>query len=68
MVDTIRFVTSIYVDRARHQWVVRDGDGNFWTVPLTEDPWDHRQPFELTEETELEPVPGHYKSVLGLPF
>ena len=32
-----------------------------------ENPWDHRQPFYPTEETDLEPVPGHYRSVLGLP-
>ena len=67
MVDSIRLVSSIYVDRSRHQWVVRDGEGNLWIVPLMENPWDHRQPFYPTDETELEPVPGHYKSVLGLP-
>ena len=33
---------------------------------MIEDPWDQRQPFYPTEETELEPVPGHYKYMLGL--
>jgi hypothetical protein len=59
---------GLYVDRSCQQWVVRDPDGNFWTVPPVEEPWDLRQPFCPTAETELEPVPGHYKDVLGLPF
>lgn len=59
---------SIYVDRSSQQWIVRDPDGDFWIVPVVESPWDHRQPLQLTEETELEPVPGHYKYMLGLPF
>jgi hypothetical protein len=59
---------SIYVDRSSQQWVVRDPEGNFWIVPVVEDPWGHRQPFYLTEEIELEPVPGHYKYLLDLPF
>ncbi len=68
MAEGIRSVTSIYVDRSKHQWVVRDREGNLWIVPPTNDPWDDREPFELTEETELELVPGHYRSALGLPF
>jgi hypothetical protein len=59
---------SLYVDRASQQWIVRDSEGNFWIVPVVDDPWEHRQPFYLTEEMELEPVPGHYKDMLGLPF
>ncbi len=59
---------SIFVDRSSQQWVVRDPDGNFWVVPYDDNPWDHRQPFEFTEKIELEPVPGHYKSMLRLPF
>jgi hypothetical protein len=59
---------SIYVHRASRQWVVRDSDGRFWTVTPIEDAWEHRQPFTATDETELEPVPGHYKDMLGLPF
>ncbi len=33
-----------------------------------DNPWDDREPFTPAEETELEPVPGHYKYMLGLPF
>ena len=62
-----RIVVSIYVDRLRQQWVVRDREGNLWVVPSTDNPWEHRQPFYPTDETELEPVPGHYKGLLGLP-
>jgi hypothetical protein len=25
-------------------------------------------PYQLTAEADLEPVPGHYKDMLGLPF
>jgi len=58
----------IYVDRPSQQWVVQDPEGFYWIVPVTEDAWEHRQPFTLSEETELQPVPGHYKYLLGLPF
>ena len=64
---TIRMQMAIYVDRANGQWVVRDGDSNFWMLPPSETPWDDRQPFSPSEETELEPVPGHYRYMLRLP-
>ena len=61
-------VVHLYVDRSSQQWIVLDPEGNFWIVPSdNENPWDQRQPFYPTEETELEPVPGHYKYMLGLP-
>jgi hypothetical protein len=60
-------VVALYVDKASRQWVVRDHQGNFWSLPSTDNPWDERQPFFPTEETDLEPVPGHYKDTLGLP-
>jgi hypothetical protein len=60
-------VTALYVDRASRQWVVRDADGNLWQLPPTDSPWDDRQPFIPGEGTELEPVPGHYRYMLGLP-
>ena len=47
------------------QWIVRDPEGNFWIVPSADDAWEHREPFQPTEETELEPVPGHYKYLLA---
>ncbi|MFO0865158.1 MAG: hypothetical protein U0744_10995 [Gemmataceae bacterium] len=59
---------KIYVDRASQQWVVLDPDGNFWSLPSVEHPWDQRLPFFPTEGTELESIPGHYKHVLRLPF
>ena len=58
---------SIYVDRETRQWIVRDGDGNFWVLPHTENPWDDRQPYSPPEDAALEPVPGHYRYHLGLP-
>jgi hypothetical protein len=60
-------VAALYVDRRTRQWIVRDPEGNLWVVPLTDNPWDHREPFQPTEETDLELVPGHYKHMLGLP-
>jgi hypothetical protein len=61
-----RRVVAIYVDRATQQWIVRDSEGDFWTLPSSENPWDERQPFTPAEGTDLEPVPGHYKYMLGL--
>ena len=63
-----KYAVAIYVDKSSQQWVVRDADGNFWFLPAGDNPWDHRQSFDLTEETELEPIPGHYKYLLNLPF
>jgi hypothetical protein len=59
---------TLYVDRSSQQWVVLDPEGNFWALPNVNNPWDQRQPYYPTEETELEPVPGHYKHMLDLPF
>jgi len=58
----------LFVERSYQQWVVRDPEGNFWLLPVVDNPWDYRQPFSPTPESELEPVPGHYISMLGLPF
>jgi hypothetical protein len=59
---------ALYVDKASQQWIVRDPEGKFWSLPSTDHPWDDRRPFSPAEETELEPVPGHYKNMLGLPY
>ena len=59
--------TILSVDRSSRQWVARDPDGTLWILPPTDSPWDDRRPFSPAEETELEPVPGHYKAMLGLP-
>ena len=58
----------IYVDRVNQQWIVLDANGNFWSLPATENPWNDRQPFTLAEETELDPVPGHYRYILGMSY
>ena len=61
-------VVSLFADRSSQQWIALDPEGNFWIVPNEyENPWNQRQLFYPTEETELESVPGHYKHVLGLP-
>lgn len=61
-------VRNLYVDHASQQWIVLDTEGKLWVVPGEElDPWERRQPFNPTQETELELVPGHYKHMLGLP-
>ena len=58
---------SLYVDRSLPSWwVVRDPDGDFWMVPPGEQAWERRQPYTLTEDVQLEPVPGHYKYLLGI--
>jgi len=59
---------ALFVAPSCQQWIVRDPEGCFWTLPPLQNPWEHRQPFCLTEQTELEPIPGHYKDMLGLPF
>jgi len=69
MLASRRQAVSIYVDKLHQQWIVRDPDGNFWTMPSMENPWDHRAPFDPgTAETDLDPVPAHYKYMLELPF
>ena len=61
-------VVTLFVDRSSQQWIVLDRDGNYWIVPsANENPWNQRQPYFPTAETELEPVPGHYKYMLGIP-
>jgi hypothetical protein len=60
-------VIALFAERSSGQWVVRDAQGALWILPQVDNPWDHRQPFELTEGAELESVPGHYRYVLGLP-
>jgi hypothetical protein len=59
---------ALFADRSSRRWIVRDPEGNFWLLPPTENPWEDREPHQPTEESDLEPVPGHYKDMLGLPF
>ena len=68
MLTVRKRAVALYVDRSTQQWIVRDPEGNFWIVPSVDDAWEHREPFEPTEDTDLEPIPGHYKYLLQLPF
>jgi hypothetical protein len=69
MISSPNRMAALFVDRTcTEHWIVRDPDGNFWIVPSVENAWDSRQPFQPTEETDLEAIPGHYRSMLGLPF
>ena len=69
MITVEKRVVALYVDKAQPQhWIVRDPEGNFWIVPPVDNAWENRQPFQPAPETELAPVPGHYKYMLDLPF
>jgi hypothetical protein len=59
---------ALYVARASQQWIIRDAEGNLRSLLSIDNPWDERQPFSPTEETELAPVPGPYLYMLGLPL
>jgi len=61
-------LAALFVEKSCQQWVVRDPEGAFWILPAADGSWEKRRPFYPTVETELEPVPGHYKDALGLPF
>jgi hypothetical protein len=68
MTASVRQTVGLFVDQSAQQWIVRDPEGCFWVLPSVEHPWEHRQPFYPTEETDLAPVPGHYRDMLELPF
>ena len=62
-----RRAMALYVDKINQQWIVQDLDGCFWSLPPSARPWEERQPFNPAECMQLEPVPGHYKHLLGVP-
>jgi hypothetical protein len=69
MITTRKPVMSLYVDKGcPEHWIVRDREGRFWVVPSGENAWEKREPFHPSEDAELEPVPGHYMYMLGLPI
>jgi hypothetical protein len=69
MISAAKRTAAIFVDRAcTEHWIVRDPDGNYWIVPSMDNAWEFRRPFQPSEETDLEMVPGHYKVMLNLPF
>ena len=68
MIEGRKPALALYVDRTSQQWIVLDPEGNLWRLPGQDtNPWARRQPFSPTAETELQPIPGHYKRMLGLP-
>ena len=68
MLTMEKCVVALFVDRTKQQWIVRDPEGNFWSVPSAADAWDRRERFDPKDDTDLEPIPGHYKYLLQLPF
>jgi hypothetical protein len=68
MITMSKRLVALFVDRSSQQWVVRDPEGKFWIIPSGNNAWEYRLPFDPTEDTDLEPVPGHYIHMLNLPF
>jgi hypothetical protein len=69
MLTTRKPIMSLYVDKGcPEHWIVRDHEGRFWAIPPCEDAWEKREPFHPSEDAQLEPVPGHYMYMLGLPI
>ena len=67
MITTRKPAMSLYVDKDRPEhWIVRDCEGRFWVVPPGQDAWTKREPFQPSEDAELETVPGHYLYMLGI--
>jgi hypothetical protein len=67
MIGVRKQTMYLYVDRSTQRWVVLDAEGDYWILPAAENPWDHRERFYPTDQTDLEPVPGHYKFMLRIP-
>jgi hypothetical protein len=63
-----KFKLALFVDRSTQQWVVRDPQGDYWVLSAGNGAWEQREPFQLSAESDLEPVPAHYKYLLQLPF
>lgn len=57
----------LYVDKSNMQWIVKDEDGTFWALASGNNPWEQRQAIQSPDQLKLEPVPGHYKHMLGIP-
>ncbi|MBX3441948.1 MAG: hypothetical protein KF774_06055 [Planctomyces sp.] len=68
MTQVARRMGAVFVDRCSQSWIVRDPDGNFWILPSAADGWRRRQPYDADKSDHLEPVPAHYRTMLGLPF
>lgn len=57
----------LFVDKTSLQWIAREEDGSYWVLTSRENPWEHRQAVRSIDQLQLEPVPGHYKHMLGIP-
>lgn len=57
----------LFVDRSNMSWIVMDSQGQYWVLSNEQNPWEHRTAYQPDESTRLEPVPGHYKTMLGVP-
>ena len=68
MPETRTAQVSLFVDRFSQRWVVRDSRGQFWILPPSDNPWENRRPFQLSADSNLEPIPAHYKYLLKLPL
>src|SRR5437879_13456654 len=68
VMDVVKGRGAVFVERSTGQWVVRDPEGDFWTLPTVDDPWRHRLPFHPTEDTVSVPVQGLAKQFLGSQF
>ncbi len=68
MIGAEKSVVGLYVDKScPEHWIVRDHQGRFWMMQPGDNAWERRLPYWPTDATELEPIPGHYKYMLGLP-
>ena len=69
MVATQKPVMGLYVDKTCPEfWIVRDYQGSLLVKYRPGRTPGARPAFQPTEETELEPIPGIYMYVLGLPL
>ena len=59
-----RLIVSLYFDRASHDWVARDREGNLWILRRGDQVWEEREPYCESEGSELESVPTHYLFML----
>lgn len=67
MENTKSVELRLFADRAKRQWIVRDGQGQYWMLPSSDRAWEDRIEVQQREITDLEAVPMHYKATLCLP-
>lgn len=57
---------QLFADKVQGRWIVCDEKGIYWVL-AGENTWEQRQQITLNDEIDLQPVPGHYKRMLGVP-